>query len=166
VKRILCLILAALSGACGFIPERVSFDDARVQKLLQATSRVNRAAMGFTPVDRSADLRLESRPRAGYDAMLHVNGRTSRTIAFRRVGDSYEWIGEQETFTGPREYETPDGRFHEAIVITFETVHLSGAPLNRIFVRYRGPDARLTELDASGALSLEAVMGNLKAWGY
>jgi hypothetical protein len=56
--------------------------------------------MGFTPIDRTSDLKLEWRPRDGYDAMLHVYGRTSRTIAFRRTDTGCEWIGEQEIFDG------------------------------------------------------------------
>src|SRR5262245_39678274 len=102
-----------------------------------ASRSVDRASLGFSKIDPSARLRLEWRPRAGYDAMLHVYGKTSRTIAFRRGPNSYEWIGEQETFEGPAEYDTVDGRLHEEITITFEKVELSGAPLNKIYIRYR-----------------------------
>ena len=98
--------------------------------------------------------------------MLHVDGKTSRTIAFRRRGNSYEWIGEQETFEGPNRYDSPDGMFHEAITITFETVPVSGAQLNRVYITYRGNDPLLTELDTRQELSLDTVGPVLAKWGY
>ncbi len=62
--------------------------------------------------------------------MLHIASRTYRTIAFRRDGQGYRWIGEQETFTGPHKYTTVDGTFNEEIVLTYEVEHVSGPPLN------------------------------------
>jgi hypothetical protein len=166
VKWFFATTLAILGLACGLVPESVSFGDPRVAELMKALQAVDRAALGFTPIDRNARLTLEARPREGYDAMLHVSGKTSRTIAFRRAGTTYQWIGEQETFEGPREYETPDGRFQEAITITFETAHVSGVPLNRVHVSYRGEDAQLADLEARQQLTLEAVRPALTAWGY
>ena len=84
--------------AYGLIPEKVSSDDPRVKPMLESMARVDRQAFGFTPVSRDATIRLELGPRHGYDAMLHIDGKTSRTIAFKSVGSGYEWIGEQEIF--------------------------------------------------------------------
>jgi len=67
--------------------------------MFDAMSRVDRSAMGFTPIARDADIRLEWGRGGPYDTMLHVYGKTSRTVAFKRAADGYEWIGEQETFT-------------------------------------------------------------------
>lgn len=64
-----------------------------------------------------------------YDAMLHIDGVTSRTVAFRRVGEAYKWIGEQETHTGPNTYTSVDGTFKESITVTYETEPVSGFPL-------------------------------------
>lgn len=166
VKRLGVVMLAFAPIACGFVPERVCVDDPRVVELMVAARAIDRAALGFSPIDRTAEFRLESCPRAGYDAMLHVDGRTNRTIAFRRGATSYELIGEQETFEGPAEYDTVDGRFHEAVTITFEKVPLSGVPLNSIDIHYRGDDHRLLDLDLRDQLSLHEVRPVLVKWGY
>ena len=160
------VVVCICAAGCGVLPERVSSEDPRVRQLTTAMAAVDRASLGFTPIESDAQLRLESRPRAGYDAMLHVAGKTTRTVAFRRRDDHYEWIGEQETFEGPNEYDSPDGRFREAITITFETVHVSGAPLNRVYITYRGDDPHLTESDVRQQLALDTVRPILRKWGY
>ena len=133
--RLYCaFIVAAGVAACGFLPQSVSRDDPRVVRMFRAMAKVDRAAMGFTDIPANAEMRLESRPRAGYDAMLHVGGKTRRTIAFRRSGDEYIWVHEQEIFEGPGMYDTPDGVLKESITITFESSPVSGAPLNRLAI--------------------------------
>src|SRR5262245_31947629 len=106
---------------CGLIPKSVSRADARLIPMWAAIARVDRASLGFTPIDPEASIRLEGKQLWGndYDAMLHIDGATSRTIAFRKVGppEEWKWIGEQEIHTGPRTYKTPDGTFHEEVVI-------------------------------------------------
>src|SRR5689334_12400047 len=93
---VVAVLLLAFVAACGYVPEKVGVDDPRVKPLLDAMAAVDRSSLGFTPIDPAADIRLETRPRAGYDAMLHVVAATSRTVAFRRKGAGFEWIGEQE----------------------------------------------------------------------
>jgi hypothetical protein len=166
MKRLGVGMLAIALTACGLAPEPVSFGDPRVAELMKAMKLVDRAALGFSPIEPTAKLRLEWRPRAGYNAMLHVYGKTSRTIAFRHVADSYEWIHEQETFEGPAEYDSVDGRFHEAITITYEKAPVSGAPLNKVFIQYRGEDPQLLDLDTHDRLSLQEVEPVLVKWGY
>src|ERR1039457_7348521 len=92
--------IVAMIG-CGFAPEKVSPSDPRIVPLIQAAASFDRATYGFTPISTNGDIRLESRPRASYDAMLHFYGDTSRTIAFRKIPSGYKWIEEQEIFTGP-----------------------------------------------------------------
>jgi len=115
------LVAAASTSACDLAPQRIARNDPSLKPMFDAIARVDRTAMGFTPIAADAELRLESvnrrlesvmgvRPKI-YDAMLHVFGKTYRTVAFKRTTDGYEWIGEQETFEGPREYRTPDGTF-------------------------------------------------------
>ena len=118
--------------------------------------------MGFTDIPADAPMRLQSRRRAGYDAMLHVGGRTKRTIAFRQSGEEYVWIHEQETFEGPRTYDTPDGVLKESITITFESSLVSGAPLNKLDILYSGPDEMAFVQD----LALDQVRPVLARWGY
>ena len=51
--------------------------------------------------------------------VLHVYGRTSRTIAFRRTDSGFRWTGEQEIYTGPHTYASVDGKYREQITVTF-----------------------------------------------
>ena len=159
ISLVACL---TLSG-CGIFPERVSHDDPRLTPMFEAVARVDRVSMGFTPISSDATIRLEVGPRSGYDVMLHIDGRTSRTIAFRRTDAGYEWIGEQEIFEGPRRYKTVDGEFNESISLTYNKVPLSGAPVGKLAVDYHGEDANLAR---SRELSLEVVRPVLKQWGY
>lgn len=157
------LALSFLIVACGIFPEDVSVSDPRVQSLLKAAAAFDRTAYGFTPLPTNGRVHLESRPRASYDAMLHLDGKTSRTIAFRKGASDYLWIGEQEMFQGPNMYKTVDGTFHEEVTLTFEKEHVSGFPLNRLNVSYMGKDPRLA---GHKDLSLSDVEPVLKEWGY
>jgi len=95
--------------------------------------------------------------------MLQISASTSRTIAFRSENGSYVWIGEQETFQGPKKYKSEDGIFNEAVTLTYETQKVSGYPLNQLNVTYRGEDPRLIGRDG---LTLNDVRPVLKEWGY
>jgi len=171
--RFVSLVTALVTVNCGFTPERVSHDDPRITPMFDAMARVDRRAMGFTPIERDASIHIEwihrtfdSLLRLGsknYDAMLHVYGKTSRTVAFKRVRDGYEWIGEQETFEGPHRYDSVDGTFKEAVTITYERVRMSGFPTNTIAIDYRGEEP---ELARSRQLSLDDVRPWLRKWGY
>ena len=170
------VLLALLCEAgCGVLPERVSFDDPRLKPMFAGMTRVDRRAMGFTAIERAAEIRIEwptptfnaimhLGPKP-YDVMLHVAGKTSRTIAFKLTNAGYEWIGEQETFEGPHTYDSVDGTFHEAITITYDRVRISGYPINTVSIRYRGEDPGLASLDDRN-LSLQEVRPWLKRWGY
>lgn len=95
--------------------------------------------------------------------MLHIDGKTSRTVAFKSVGSGYEWIGEQEIFEGPRKYRTVDGEFNESITINYDKVPISGFPVNQLSVSYSGEDQALVW---PRQLSVEAVRPTLTRWGY
>jgi hypothetical protein len=155
------VILGVVS--CGLLPERVSANDSRLKPMFDAIAKVDRAAMGFTPIATDATIRVEWRPRAGYDAMLHIDGRTSRTVAFKRTANGYEWIGEQEIFTGPKTYKSVDGEFSEQITITFDRVRISGFPTNRVSVTYSGDEPTLSGVRE---LTLQDAEQWLKKWGY
>lgn len=157
------LLSLSLIAACGWIPEKLAWKDPRLVPLLTAMASVDRQAMGFTPLQREDQLRLETRPRSGYDAMLHVDGQTSRTIAFKKVGEAYRWIGEQERFFGPRSFDTVDGKQRETICITFEKTPISGAPLNTLFITFHGIDVKGAESTRSGLGLLEA-QAMIKPW--
>lgn len=156
------LVSVAVAG-CRLIPETVSADDPRLRPMFAAIERVDRRAIGFTPVSRDATIRLEVGPRRGYDAMLHIYGKTSRTIAFRSIASGYEWIGEQEIFEGPRRYETVDGEFQESITLTYDKVPISGVPVNQLSITYSGDDPAL---EWPRQLTLDDVRPILKRWGF
>lgn len=94
--------------------------------MLKAVDAVDRSSLGFTSIDSTCAVRLETRQRAGYDVMLHIGGQTSRTIAFRKTLEGCKWIHEQETYSSPKTYTTVDGTFHEQIVVTYGTEAVSG----------------------------------------
>lgn len=166
-----CVVLAAAltTVSCGLAPEHVSRDDPRLKPLFEAMSRVNREALGFTPLEHDAVISVEWSgtlasmlvgPRS-HDAMLHVSAKTSRTVAFKRHGGQYEWIGEQQHFQGPHQYDSVDGHFRETITITYDRVPISGFPINTIAVSYSGDEP---ELVAPRQLSLDMVRPWLKRW--
>lgn len=148
-------------ASCGFVPEKVSWSDTRLAPMLKAIDAVDRSSLGFTSIDRTSTVRLESRPRAGYDAMLHIGGQTSRTIAFRKTPEGYRWIHEQESYFGPKTYTTVDGTFHEQIVVTYGTETVSGYAPNKLHVEYWGEDSRLP---AHQPLTLEQVRPIIAEW--
>ena len=156
------LIALSLVG-CGLTPESVSKDDERLKPLWAAIGRVDRKTLGFTEIAPNDRIHLEGKQLWGddYDAMLHIDGETSRTIAFRKVGQGYEWIGEQEIHDGPKDYTTVDGTFKEHVSITYEIEHVSGAPLKTVYVQYFGEDPRLAH---KRDLSLADVAKILQEW--
>jgi hypothetical protein len=156
---LLTLIAFAFAG-CGVFPEAVKMGDPKL-KPFSAMYKVNRSKLGFTPIPKQADVRIEKGSRSGYDAMLHIYAETSRTVAFKKVGNSYVWIGEQEIHTGPGAYTSPDGTFNEQITITYETSPVSGVPLNKTYVTYAGNDPVLS---SKPDLTLRDVLPTLKKW--
>jgi hypothetical protein len=167
------LVTAVVTVTCGLVPQRVPYEDPRLTPMFDAMARVDRRAMRFTTLDRRADIRVEWVDRSldsrlglgqkNYDAMLHVEGKTSRTVAFRQTQQGYEWLGEQETFKGPRTYTSVDGRFNETITVTYDRVPISGFPVNTTAVVYAGEES---ELAWPRRLDLDAVRPWLKKWGY
>jgi hypothetical protein len=154
----LMLGIGVLLGCHG--GHRLTWDDKELAPLRQAAAAVDRASLGFTPLAPKATVRLEG-PSNTYDAMLHINGKTRRTMAFRRTANGYEWIHEQEIHTGPRQYTTPDGTFYEEIILTSETERVSGVPLNQVDIDYHGADSRLVNRHD---LTLAEVMPILAEW--
>jgi hypothetical protein len=138
------ILLTSLLLACGLAPRKVSPDSEELRPFYKAMAASPRLSLGFTPIEPSSDIRIEGHPRSNYDAMLHIYGKTSRTIAFKKVANEYIWIGEQEIYTGPRRYSTADGDSNEEVVVDYETVPLAGFPLSKLAVTYHGPDVALS----------------------
>src|SRR5262249_10915658 len=147
----------------GIVPQRVAMNDPRVEPLLKAAASFDRTAFGFTPIPKTARVYLEPRATDRYDALLHIYSKTSRTIAFRKTSNGYQWIGDQEAFKRPKEYESVDGTFHEEVTLTYEVESVSGYPTNRLNITYFGKDPRLA---GRSELRLEDVKPVLREWGY
>jgi hypothetical protein len=128
---------------------------------------IDRAQYGFTALPKTGVVSIEGRSLQGdYDAMLHFGGNPSRTIAFHWDGKAYQWLGEQEEFEGPREYETPDGRFQESISITYYKEAGVGIPKG-LWIEYRGPEImRARGPGTNWGLALAEVDPLLKKWGF
>lgn len=144
-KKINYIILAALVfSSCWLVP--VNYHDKKLKPYLQAIAKVQslRDSSGFTPILENAKITLEGRSD-NYDAMLHIyQSISSRTIAFKKTGDTYSWIGEQETFTGPKRYTNADGTFNEELILSYDKQPISGNPLNQLTIQYNGPDSLYT----------------------
>jgi len=95
--------------------------------------------------------------------MLHIDSKTSRTIAFRKTINGYKWIGDQEIFQGLKEYKSVDGTLKEQLCFTYEVESVSGYPRNRLNITYYGEDSRLADRNN---LVLADVRPILKEWGY
>ena len=163
MKRLVTFVALVVLAGCWLAPKKVAMDDPQVQLLLKAAASFDRTSYGFTPIPKTADVRLESRPTSRYDAMLHIQSKTSRTIAFRKTSIGYRWIGDQEIFQGPKEYKTVDGTLHEQVTFTYEVESVTGFPTNRLNIAYSGEDSRLAN---RSNLALADVKPILKGWGY
>ena len=141
----------------------LSLDDPRVISLLKARDDVPWAAMGFKPVTESYYIRLQGAAGSRYDAMLQVDGITSRAIFFRKTPNGFKWIGEQEDYTGPKLYTTPDGTFNESLAVHYQNEPVDGSPTDRTNITYYGEDTRLVRHDD---LTLEYITPILTEWGY
>jgi len=137
--------------------------DEEIKPFQAAIAEVDRAALGFTPISANARIEIEyasdTRP---YDVMLHIYAETSRTIAFKKIGDRYKWIGEQEVHEGPNQFTTVDGTLNEYIVIDYDTEGGSGIPVNELTILYEGEDTRLNSKHFN--LTLQDVQPILAEW--
>jgi hypothetical protein len=87
-------------------------------------------------------------------------------VAVPPAGD-YQWLGEQESFEGPRMWDTPDGSFHEQVVITYYKQAVPGE-YQGLTIKYSGPDDKLMmpRPRPNYSLTLSEVNPLLEKWGY
>ncbi len=163
LKRCILLLLMLLAFGCGRSEsyKGISLADPRLAEFSELHN-IDRQNLGLPPLPAAADVRVERTGGGAYDIMLHIYASPQqRTIAFRRVGNSLEWIHEQALVQGPRLHTTPDGTFHEQIVLTYETQRVSHYRLNQLNVSYLGPDPVLS---ARNDMTLADVAPTLKLW--
>ena len=136
-------------------------NDPELVPFLKAMAEVDRAAMGFTQISTQSVVRIERHDMGGaYDVMLHIENGTSRTIAFRKVGDRYRWINEQEKHVGPGKFTMPDGVTQECLFVIHQTERLSGDAVGKTVISYFGDNEQLKRPD----LTLEDVRGLIAKW--
>jgi len=100
-----------------------------------------RDSLGFTPIADSAKIILEGKGH-NYDAMLHITQQnSSKNIAFKQHGKTFEWIGEQETFSGPRYIKTTEGEIKESITLSYQKVTYMPLSPNYLTAVYNTPDS-------------------------
>ena len=128
-----------------YLPHAVDPGTSEIQAMLAARQEAGAEEKCFSPIEPTARFEMNRTygDKATYDMMLSVYGWSSRTIAFEEHNGAYQWLGEQETFTGPNQFLTSSGYSSERITISFDTVYLSGAPLNALLITYSGEDPRL-----------------------
>ena len=171
MKNILQISLLALI-VFGCSPEYTALDEVRVKELLEAAKSFDRDKYGFSPIQPSADFRLQMYGSGAYDVMLHINRgisdsilnksvKTSRTVAFRKAPGGYQWVHEQEAFIGPNQFSDSFGTYYESIVLSYETVRVSGLGLDQLDISYTGRDSRLPL-----SPDLDEIRPILKEWGY
>ena len=80
----------------GFSPKKIVYSDPELAPLWKAVEEVKRVELGFTPVLKDSEIRIERTNGRAYDVMLHIYHLTSRTIAFKKKGDGFIWIGDQD----------------------------------------------------------------------
>ena len=153
-----------LGAGCGLIPEKLPPGDPRVAELLAVVAASNHTALGFTPISTNGDFRLElARSGRTYDRMLHIYGKTSRTLAFRQRPGGWHWIHEQEIFEGPHDYTTEDGTSKESICLTYERESVADWRTNQLNITYLGADPQLAH---PRELLLADVLPVLAEWGH
>jgi hypothetical protein len=146
------------------VPIYYDVNNPEVRPFIDAINAVDRTALGFTPIPPHTRISIGRTvgSQATYNVMINVFSTTARTIAFKQQGSKYIWIGEQETHTGPLIYDAGEsGRLNEEIILNYETVPISGFPLNTLSIVYRGPDPRLA---GKRTLTLEDVQPILQEW--
>lgn len=162
-KAIAVVLLGFLFGGCDVFPAQTPVDDSRLAPLWLAAKVFDRESYGFSPLPTRGTVGWEQARDASYDSMLHLSGASHRTIAFIKTTDGYRWVGEQESFEGPHIFHTVDGEQHESLTLTYETVAVSGAPLNRLNIIYDGEDRRLAWPKTLALADVEPILAE---WGY
>ena len=162
-KALAVALLGLVLGGCDVFPAETPVVDSRLDPLWRAAEAFDRESYGFSPLPTEGTVGWEKAHGASYDAMLHQGGKTYRTIAFVKTADGYRWVGEQESFEGPGVFHTVDGEEHERITLTYETVAVSGVPLNGLHIIYHGEDRRLAWPKTLALADVEPVLAE---WGY
>jgi hypothetical protein len=164
------LIYFPLSGTDNFASfEKCStpflrMNDKRFAAFWDALSKIDRNALGFTPI--SPEARVEYEGTIGEtDVMLHVYDDTSRSLTFKKVGDAYLWVHEQEIHEGKDKWTDYDGALWvESITIEYQTENINGIPLNTLWIHYIGRETMRSSLDGLTLKDLQPIIEEWRSW--
>jgi hypothetical protein len=149
-------------------PDIIRMSDERLKPFLAALEKVDRTSMGFTSVPSRARVIMYGKTGDSF-VSLSVIADTVNSISFRKVGDSYVWVSERETFKGPMQFKptTTSELQNEQIIIDYRTEPVKGPPdgdvINTPLIYYWGPDPMFVH-NKSLALTLEEVQPVLERW--
>jgi hypothetical protein len=171
VPVVVLMILGGVAVTLLFVsslPRSISLADSKYAPLVEAIDAVDREALGFTPIESDARVRISKRDwwEDNYDVQLTITGRTVRHVVFVKSATGYRWIGEQEAHYGPRTWDDVDAGYErEYVCVTYNTQHTvfgGGVPLNEPYVTYHGPD--YSGPFSSYELTLDEAAPVVKEW--
>lgn len=124
-------------------PGTTAYNALQLKPYLKALAKVQhlRDSLGFTAIADTAKITLVGK-KQGYDVMLHIDQlNSSRDIAFKQQGKIFEWIGEQETISGPRYIKTTEGDIKESITLSYQKAFYMPIRPGYLTVAYHIPDS-------------------------
>jgi len=162
------LVSLGLLVGCG-IPsmthrERMEVTDPKVSALWNMGG-MDRGDLGLMPLPESGSVVISQYkggdPKgAGYDTLLTYDEATATVeMAFSHQGGRLRWIGEHDTYYGPKEYDTADGVQRERIVVSYwqDGVRYTQPGLR---IQYDGDDEELAALP----LTIGQLKSKLREW--
>ena len=157
---LLCLALAGCHDN-GPLQEIVVITDPKLQPFLAALDRVDRRALGFSCISSNVPITMQIEGR-GKEPLwrLYFEGNPSRNICFRKSGDGYRWVSEQEIHQGPGWIQTGEGVVRESLEMEFHTESEYGIITNQLILLYKGGDPTLEV----NPLTLAVVQPALERW--
>jgi hypothetical protein len=129
---------------------------------------VDRPALGLRPLPAEAKINIrllsgQATVDEGCDAIVNVwDGSVRQSAFFRRVGEKFEWIGEQEMYFGKETVKIPNGVSSETITINY-FVEPTPKSQKGFSVKYLGSNPQLV---SKQSLELDDVRPELAKWGF
>jgi hypothetical protein len=129
---------------------------------------VDRLALGLRPLPAKAKINIrllsgQATADEGCDAIVNVwDGSVRQSAFFRRVGETFAWIGEQEVYFGKETVKIPNGVSSETITINY-FVEPAAKAQKGFSVTYLGANPQLA---AKQSLGLDDVRPELAKWGF
>jgi hypothetical protein len=144
--------------------------DPKLKPFVEALNTSKRESLGFSPITDQDRIEIDGAIGTGDIRLNAYNELSSHNIQFKRTGNGYVWIFEQESFTGPEKWVDSDAAtWEETIMLQYQTEQIDGGPVNDLMVDYTGHDPRLTNHSQNWYLSnnvqvVQPVLDEWRAW--